>query len=220
MKKTLLAGTLLALGLGAAPAEAQIGPQIGVAGHVGTLGIGLDAAVSLNSRVGVRVGANFFPTDFDATASQVSYTVDLPSPQFTGMVDLYLAGPFRLSGGVLLSSDNIALEGGALGTVDIGGVTYPGSDVGTLRGVIVTRKVSSYLGLGIGNPAASKFGFFLDIGAGFHGTPAFGLTADGPLATDPTFMASLEAERQEIEDDLSQLKVYPVISIGMSFRIF
>jgi hypothetical protein len=220
MKNTLLAVALVTLSLGTSPANAQVGPQIGVAGHVGTLGIGLDAAVQLHSRIGVRVGANFFPGTFNATASQVSYTVDMPSPSFTGMVDLYLTGPIRLSGGVLMASDNITLEGGAPGSIEVGGITYPGTDVGTLRGEIVTRKVSSYLGLGIGNPAASKFGFFLDIGAGFHGTPAFGLTADGTLASDPTFQANLETERQEIEDDLSTFKVYPVVSIGMSLRVF
>jgi hypothetical protein len=220
MKKTLLALASMTLSLGTSPADAQAGPHLGLAAHVGTLGIGLDAALALHSRVGVRVGANFFPTTFDATASQVSYTIDMQSPTFTGMVDLYLAGPIRLSGGVMYASNNITLEGGATGSIEVGGITYPGSDVGTLRGEIVTRKLSSYLGLGIGNPAASKFGFFLDIGAGFHGTPAFALTADGILAGDPTFQANLEAERLEIEDDLSQLKIYPVVSIGMSLRIF
>jgi hypothetical protein len=220
MGKTLLAMALVTLGLGTTPADAQGGPHFGVAAHVGTLGLGLDVAVALHPRLGARLGANFFPTTFDATASQVSYTVEMASPQFTAMVDLYLAGPLRLTGGAVLASDNIALEGSAIGSIEIGGVTYPGSDVGTLRGVIVTRELSSYLGLGIGNPAASKFGFFLDIGAAFHGTPAFGLTADGPLASDPTFAANLEAERLEIEDDVSKLKVYPVVSIGMSIRIF
>ncbi len=220
MKNTLLAVALVTLGVGTVATDAQVGPQIGVAGHVGTLGLGLDVAVALHSRVGVRVGANFFPTTLDATASQVSYTIDMPSPTFTGLVDLYIAGPLRLSGGVMYSSNNIALEGGAPGSIEVGGITYPGSDVGTLRGEIVTRKLSSYLGLGIGNPATSKFGFFLDIGAGFHGTPAFALTADGTLASDPTFQANLESERQEIEDDLSQLTIYPVVSIGMSLRVF
>jgi len=42
--------------------------------------------------------------------------------------------------------------------------------------------------------------------------------ADGLLADDPTFMASLENERLALEDDVSDFKAYPVISLSFVYN--
>ena len=41
---------------------------------------------------------------------------------------------------------------------------------------------------------------------------------DGLLAGDPTFEASLDAERAELEDELSDYKAWPVVSLGFVFN--
>ena len=54
----------------------------------------------------------------------------------------------------------------------------------------------------------------LDFGVLWQGSPKVDLAVDGILADDPTFQASLEAERLELEDEASDYKAWPVISLG------
>lgn len=194
----------------------QTHAQAGIAIHAGTLGVGIDLATTFGSRVGLRAGFSFFPMEVDYTISEIPYQIDFASPTFTVTLDLYLAGPLRLSGGAVYSTDDIVLVGELTEPVDINGTLYPPSAVGTLTGTVITNELSPYAGIGIGNPGGSKFGFFLDLGVAFHGIPGFGLTADGPASSLLQFQQDLEAERQSIEADLSSLTVYPVGKIGFS----
>ena len=191
--------------------------QAGIAFHVGTLGVGADIAASLGSRIGLRSGLNFFPTDIDATVSGIDYQVNFASPTFTAMLDLYLAGPFRVSGGVLFTTDDLVLASEITGSVDINGSIYSPAEVGRLTGTIVTKELSPYAGIGLGNPGRSRFGFFLDLGVGFHGTPVFTLTATGGSAnSSPQFQADLAAEELSLQQDISKITVFPVATIGFS----
>ena len=88
MRKVL--GLLLVLTTTALPGSllAQVG--IGVAGHVGTMGVGVDAAISPARNIGLRAGANIMPVQINGTFSDVDFSVELQSPQFMALVDLYL----------------------------------------------------------------------------------------------------------------------------------
>ena len=86
MKK--ISCVLILAGLALMPSRAHA--QAGIALHVGTLGVGADIATSFGSRIGLRSGFNFFPTEFDRTVSGVPYQIDFASPTFTVMLDLYL----------------------------------------------------------------------------------------------------------------------------------
>lgn len=213
MKKIFCISIVAAVAVSPLPAHAQ---RAGIAFHVGTLGVGADIAAAFGSHVGLRSGFNFFPTDIDATISRVPYQIDFASPTFTLVLDLYLVGPLRLSGGGVFSPDDIVLRGELPGTVDINGTSYIASQVGNLTGTIVTNEVSPYAGIGLGNPGRSKFGFFLDLGVAFHGTPVFTLEADGPASSNLLFQADLAAEQQSIQDELTNIIVYPVVTIGFS----
>ncbi len=189
--------------------------QAGIAFHVGTLGVGADIAASLGSRIGLRSGLNFFPTDIDATVSGIDYQIDFASPTFTAMLDLYLLGPLRVSGGAVYTTDDIVLAGELAGPVTIDGNTYSPAQIGTITGTIFTNELSPYAGIGLGNPGRSRFGLYLDLGVAFHGTPGFTLTAVGGSAnTLPQFQSDLNAEALSIQNDLSKITVYPVVTIG------
>ena len=133
------------------------------------------------------------------------------------MLDLYLGGAFRVSGGAIYTTDDIVLAGEITAPVTLNTTIYSPAQIGTLTGTIVTNELSPYVGIGLGNPARSKFGFFLDLGVAFHGTPAFTLTAVGGSAsgTQP-FESDLDAEELSIRNDLSPITVYPVATIGFS----
>jgi len=213
MKKIFCISIVAAVAVSPLPAHAQ---EAGIAFHVGTLGVGADIAAAFGSHVGLRSGFNFFPTDIDFKISKIPYQVDFASPTFTFVLDLYLVGPLRLSGGGVFSPDDIVLRGEFAGTVDINDVSYIASQVGALTGTIITNEVSPYAGIGLGNPARSKFGFFLDLGVAFHGTPVFTLNAEGPASSNLQFQADLAAEQQSIQDELTNIIVYPVATIGFS----
>jgi hypothetical protein len=46
------------------------------------------------------------------------------------------------------------------------------------------------------------------------------MTADGLLGSDPAFLADLNAEIAEVQDEVENLKAYPAISIGFNFNFF
>ena len=212
MKK--ISGVLILAGLALIPSRAHA--QAGLAIHVGTLGVGADIAASFGSRIGIRSGFNFFPTDIDATVSGIPYQIALASPTFTGMLDLYLLGPLRVSGGAVYTTADIVLAGEITGDVEINGIIYSPAEIGILTGTVLTKELSPYAGIGLGNPAGrSRIGFFLDLGVAFHGTPGFTLTAVGGSANNlPQFLSDLAAEEQSIQDELVNITVYPVVAIG------
>ena len=214
MKKIFWISIVAAVAVSPLPAHAQ---GAGIAFHVGTLGVGADIAAAFGSHIGLRSGFNFFPTDIDATVSGIPYQIDFASPTFTLVLDLYLVWPLRLSGGGVFSPDDIVLAGEITGPVDINGTVYSPAQVGIITGTILTNELSPYAGIGLGNPGRSKFGFFLDLGVAFHGTPGFTLEAvGGSASTLLQFQSDLAAEAQSIRDDLSNIIVYPVVAMGFS----
>ena len=122
-----------------------------------------------------------------------------------------------MSTGPVFSPDDIVLAGEITGPVDINGTVYTPAQIGTLTGTIFTNELSPYAGIGLGNPGRSKFGFFLDLGVAFHGTPGFTLTAVGGSANNLLqFKSDLAAEKQSVLADLSNIIVYPVVAMGFS----
>ena len=207
-------GLLVVLAIATSPVSVVAQGGIGIAGHVGTLGIGADAAISPAPGIGLRAGANIMPLEPSATYSGEEFTLELQSPQFTAMIDLYPAGGFRLSGGFRYSSSNIVLSGDITESVDLGGTNY---SLESLVGTIVTPDISPYVGIGFGNPTKRGIGIFFDAGVAYQGEPELDLVATGNATTLPGFNADLEAERLEIEEELGKyFKFYPVISLGIS----
>jgi hypothetical protein len=205
---------LSVLAIAAVPGSLVAQGGIGVAGHVGTMGVGVDAAISPAPGIGLRAGANIMPVEINGAFSDVDFTVNLQSPQLTAMVDLYPFGGFRLSGGFRYSSSNIVLSGDVTQSVDLGGTSY---SLDSLVGTIVTPDIAPYIGIGFGNPAKRGLGIFFDVGVAYQGEPELDLDAFGNATTLPGFAANLEAERIDIEDALgTYFKFYPVISLGIS----
>jgi hypothetical protein len=100
--------------------------------------------------------------------------------------------------------------------VEIGDNIYDPEDVGTLTGVFTRNTLSPYVGIGFGNAATSRIGFFLDLGVGYHGEVGFTLEADGPIVSDPDFQDDIAREEQRIREDVKNYKYYPVLSLGFS----
>jgi hypothetical protein len=195
---------------------------IGIAGRAGTLGIGVEVTQSLVPMLNVRGGLNWFNYSFDGNESGVNYNIDLKLKSFTAMLDFHpipLMG-FRLTGGIVFNSNGLEMVSDQIsGTIEVGGQQYPTGDVGNLVGNVDFKSTAPYFGIGWGNAANSRIGLAIDLGIALQGSPQVELSATGVLASDQTFRSSMNREVQELEDEISGFKYYPVISIGLSFKI-
>lgn len=84
------------------------------------------------------------------------------------------------------------------------------------------KKVSPFFGFGIDTSLGKRkgLGFLFEIGVVLQGSPRVDLSADGPVKDDPAFLVELGKEEQSIEDDLKFFKVYPVIALGVTYKIW
>jgi hypothetical protein len=176
----------------------------------------VDVGLGLHSRITVRAGASYMPIEPSFTASDLSWKFSLPQTQFMGMVDFFLIGGLRVTGGVRYKTEDIAAVVQYTGTVEIGGTRYQGTDVGEVTGTLGTKDLAPYLGIGFGNVAKRGLGFLLDLGVALHGTPEAALAASGPIAGDPTFDADLDQQSADFQDAVDWVKFYPIVKIGIT----
>ena len=223
----LLGGMAVLFLLAAAPGRAEVA----IAGKAGSLGLGLELTAGLSPQWNARLGANGFNyTDNRRRVSQIEYDATAKLRTASALLDWHPGGgAFRFTGGLFYNDTRI--EGTSLppasGSYVIGGVPVPVALIGTLNGKIDFKPTAPYVGVGWGNALApgSRVRFFLDAGAMFQGKGRATLTpvipANSPL-NNPVARQALDVllRREEgvIEKDVANYTVYPVVSIGLSYR--
>lgn len=206
--------------------------EVALAARAGTLGGGVELTVGLSPQVNVRLGANAFDyTENDRAVSGIQYDAKARLRTATALLDYHPGGRgFRLTAGAIYNDTRV--EGSSLppssGLYDIGGVPVPVALVGTLDGKIDWDPVVPYAGIGWGNAVGPgrRVRFALDLGAIFQGKGKATLTpiipANSPINTTPgareALQILLDREERDIEDDVADYTVYPVISLGVSYR--
>lgn len=190
--------------------------QLSVAPRIGTLGLGADVGLRLAPVVTVRAGVGFVPIEPSGTYDDVTYDLSIPGA-FTLGLDLHPGGRgFRLSGGVMMQTDDLSLESTPSDDVELGDQSFGPEEVGTLRGEVTSTDVAPFVAVGFGAHGRPGVGFFVDLGVGFLGDPEVELSADGALAGDPTFDAALEAEEARLEDEVDTWgRFYPIVNLGV-----
>jgi hypothetical protein len=189
----------------------------------GTLGLGGEVAWRPIEWLDVRAGANFY--DYDETGGQagIDYdgTLSLNTYYLTGNFRFPLS-PFRLTIGAHSNNNEVQLASQDMASYTIGNnpIPYTPAEVGTLRGTASFDSISPYLGAGFDFDIMDRLGLSLDFGVLWQGEPTIAMTADGLLGSDPAFLADLNDEIAELDDEISNLKAYPVISIGLNFNFF
>lgn len=198
-------------------------PWIALGAKVGTLGPGPEMTVGiLESYVNIRGGVNYLPLNFNASAGDVDFEVDLNWFSAPVMVDLHPFGNnFRISGGALYNRNRGNLDARLNAVQKLGDHYYTPSEIGTLSGSVNFKNFGPYLGIGYGNAVGgpdTAFNFVFDIGVVFQGRPEIGLSADGTLSHDPVFIADLEQERAKVQDKADKFEFYPVLNFGISYQ--
>lgn len=206
----LLAVVLLPLGWGSAAAD-----SFAVGAKAGTTGLGLEATWRLTDAVNLRGGYYAFDYDTDLEEEGVEYDGDLRLRNAALFADWHpFAGAFRISAGGVQSGNKFL--GSADGELEVGDNTYTGQ----LEAEVSWRGLAPYLGIGFGNAMrGGRLSFSFDLGVMFTGSPDVRL--DGSVndpALEDAFAEDLARERANLEDELSDAKYYPVVSLGFAYR--
>ena len=194
---------------------------VGVTAKGGTTGLGGDLTVPLVSNwLNLRGGYNIGELRPSITEAGIDYKSDIHFESIPILLDLHpFHGGFRITGGVFINKNELDLSS----TVDASTVGNGGSaGTATLNAnVSWSKDFAPYLGIGWGNAADDNtldlpiaVGFSLDIGAFYQGSPDVLLTDSSGSVN----AADLEAERRQLEDDLSGFKFYPVVTVGIHIR--
>lgn len=206
----LLAAIVLPLGSGTAAAG-----SFAVGGKAGTTGLGIEATWRLTDSVNLRGGYYAFDYGTDLEEEGVEYDGDLKLRNAAVFADWHpFGGAFRLSAGGVQSGNEFL--GSADGDLDVGDNTYAGQ----LEAEVSWSGLAPYLGIGFGNAMrGGRLSFSFDLGVMFTGSPDVRL--DGSVndpALEDAFAEDLARERDNLEDELSDVKYYPVVSLGFAYR--
>lgn len=206
------------LGLFALPlAQAQ---DLAVSAKLGTLGPGLELTTSLSPDFNIRLGASYFTYSHTATITDYEVDIQADTDMRLGSVRLFADYfPFnpgwRLTGGLVLNMNEIQALIVPTESYMLNEKEFPPEKIGTLS---VTAghelAINPYLGIGFGrsvNPGAG-FGFVFDLGVMYTGSPTVDMEGTEMIA--PT--ASQDAE---VEQDLENAYIYPLLSIGISYKV-
>jgi len=204
----------------------------GVYAKAGILGAGLGYSHSISDTMSVRIDATTVGSiSRQRTVGSIGYKAKLKADQLGLYGDWFpFANGFRLSAGVYLRSMEVKAEGRptAAGTVRVNNTVVGYGTDDALSGRVKFPSVAPYLGLGWGHHGAQEagFGFVFDVGVSF-GKPKTTLSANDNLtaklnvaaaALGTTAANEIAAERRELARKANKLKIFPHLSVGVSYR--
>jgi hypothetical protein len=211
--KLLIVALAVAVGSLCQPAHASNEVYLGA----GTTGIAAGYGHSLSAHTSVRVEGNYLNYSRSFNTSSAKYNGNLKFADVAAYYDMFFAGPFRLTAGLMVGSHSLDADGKATGgTITINHQQYDA----TGQWVHAKAKYSTvrpYLGLGWGHrPEHSGFGFFGDVGVAY-GKPSVSFNVSDGLrlaAGD----ANIAAERASVQSKADNLKFYPVVRVGFDYE--
>lgn len=205
--------SLLLLGFGGA-ASADSALSMGI--KAGTTGIGVEAVYGLKDKWNVRGALNGLDYGKDFEEAGIDYDGDLRLRSASLIADWHVFdGTFRISAGAFINGNELA--GKADGNLDIGNDTYDAR----LQADIDWRRFAPYLGIGWGNSMkGGRLSFSTDLGVMFTGSPTARLTGEERTGLiDPSvFEEDLRREEADLNDEISDFKYYPVVTVGVNYR--
>jgi hypothetical protein len=216
MKRSI---TLAALAIAGAATAGAAQAQIAVSGSIGTAGASAEAQLKVAPGINIRGGYNYLQYGADDTYDGVAYEGDLDLTTLGAFVDVHPFGnSFFITGGAYFGEKTLGLFATPTQNVEIGCQTFTPAQVGTLSLAADLEDTAPFIGLGwdttFENPG---IGFKFLAGAMFTGTPQVNLTATGgTLSNDANFQTQLAQEEQNLQDEISDYEIYPVVQVGVT----
>ena len=200
--------------------------DFGVGVKAGTLGLGAEARWDPPVPwFDVRVGLNAYDYDDTGDYAGVGYdaTLALDSYYLTGNFK-FPPSPFRFTVGAFSNGNELQLLSQDTGGdfLNIGGIPFDPAVIGDLRSTTSFESTAPYVGFGFDFEVFGKAGLNLDFGVLWQGEPTVSLEATGYDTAPPLVQAilgpALEAERQDLEDEMSDFKAWPVVSLTFVYN--
>jgi len=201
----------------------------GITPEISTLGIGATVTKSITPNLNAKLGVRGFGTNANISESGIDYDAKLNLFSVSTLVDYHpwKNSGFRLTGGLVFQDNNIEGTGKSNSNqkIQIGDQEYTSDQLGSVKAkVSFPNSVAPYLGIGWGNAVkpGNRWSFSANLGVMFTGSPKVNLAPQFGGAATPEIrnqiQADVEKERQQLENDLKWLNIYPVLSLGLSYQ--
>lgn len=188
-----------------------------ITGKVSTLGTGVEYTHGINEKLNVRGGFYVGSTNKDRTEDGIDYKGDIDVQNFKLVADYHpWKSGFRVTGGALYANNEIGLKASG-NNLEIGNATYNGV---AIKGAITQEGLAPYVGIGWDKATQKKnaWSFSADLGVAFALDTDASLQRDGacPIGDCTNLDADIQREQTTLKNDVDDLDVYPVVSIGLS----
>ncbi len=213
--------------------------SLGIEFKVGVAGIGFDLATPIASFANLRGGAQFFDHSLNPNADGLHTIGDLTLQNVQVSVDLFpfKHSSFHISPGLTVHNDNHLFSSifvPAGGPFSLGDADYYSDPQKPITGYSRFKLGNAFaprLTAGFGNmlpKTGRKFSVPVEVGFQYISSPSIDLhlygnacdnnnqcadinTKDGPM--------NLSSEVQMLNQDISGLRFYPILSVGLSYKI-
>lgn len=192
--------------------------------QVSTNGWGFSARYAFNDWFSLKTGYETlaFSYDFDFDENSISYaaTLDFKTGGIPLLADFSYTKNLYISAGVIFNSFNPEVTGYAVDDFEYGDIVIQAEDIGSVTVTAESElKVSPYIGAGYRAFWGKRDGivFQFETGVYYMGSPDLIIEADGYLAptADPAF-----GQEEYLEYQFDAYKIYPVIKLGLAFKLF
>ena len=191
-----------------------------------TLGYSVNYVHPVTETINVRVGVNSFNHIDELEERYLKYNGDFDFHSYQGIFDWHPnQSMFYLSGGVVYNKNQVTVTATPKnGTYTINGHDYTINDVGSLSGPLSFDRLSPYVGVGLGNPirGSKNWSFSAEAGVMVEGIPNTTLSVrcgPGLLTGDCSqLQGDVEIEKKYLKNIVEDYKLYPVVSLGISYR--
>jgi len=199
--------------------SSAVAQNYGITFRAGTTGPGIDLTRSFGSHFSLRLGGRYLPYNLTGSTSannvDISYQAKLKLESLSALIDWQpFRNWFRLSAGVYYNGLQANGHAKPTSSYTTDNHTFSPQKVGSLSGTFdYSHKWAPYIGLGIGNAANNghHIGFLVDAGVMY--TNAAHISMSGKGLIEPTANQDVI-----IQNGISGIKIYPVLSFGLSYR--
>lgn len=186
-----------------------------------TLGLGVSRFVDIDTGGRITLGFHNFEERFESVGliNTADMNVDLKWRSIGVSVDRDIPGSdFSFSFGFRYKMDDIRLDGVPEGQFVVLGQVLEARDYATLDGEVTFNRIAPTFSVSYSKKFKTGWGVNGSLGLMFQGEPDVVLRSSGPLSSLADFQAQVARDEAYIEDKLSDLSVFPVASIGLSYR--
>jgi len=193
-------------------------------GQASTNGWGFDIKYMFNKTITFKTGFESLNLTyfFDFAESQINFDAELNyrTGSIFLMTDFNITKWLYVSTGAAQNTFNPQVKGVAISELKYGDLLIPASEVGDFVFQIEPgMKLSPYAGIGLRKfmGAKKRASFFFESGLYYLGAPKVEIEANGFLSptADPA-----HGQREILENQFSQYKIYPIVKFSLAFKLF